>query len=187
MNRFAVRRLRLHCALFALLLFALSIPAARAQTALYGQFGASRFYSVPKANSSANINDWGYGGGFGLYSDFMKVPFGKVGGDIRVQFVRPASNTTLTSFLLGPRLALHPKVVPLNPYAEFLFGGGHFSYGNNSPSTTQFDWRVLGGVDKTLLPHLDWRVIEVSYGQLNTYSGRLRPVTLSTGIVLRLH
>jgi hypothetical protein len=30
-------------------------------------------------------------------------------------------------------------------------------------------------------------VIEVSYGQLNTYSGRLRPVTFSTGIVLRFH
>ncbi len=99
----------------------------------------------------------------------------------------PASNTTLFSTLLGPRIALHPKIVPLNPYAEFLFGAGHFSYGNNSPSTTQFDWRVLGGLDKTLLPHLDWRVIEVSYGQLNTYSGRLRPVTFSTGIVLRLH
>jgi hypothetical protein len=180
MNRFAARRLRLHCALFALLL-ALSIPAARAQTALYGQFSASRFNSIP------NTNQWGYGGGFGLYSDFYKLPFAKLGGDIRFQFVRPASNTTLFSTLLGPRLALHPKVVPLNPYAEFLFGAGHFSYGNNSPSTTQFDWRVIGGVDKTLLPHLDWRVIEVSYGQLNTYSGRLRPVTLSTGIVLRLH
>jgi hypothetical protein len=183
MNRFAVRRPRLHCALFALLLFALSLPAARAQTALYGQFSASRFNTdtVPKAN------DWGYGGGFGLYSDFMKVPFGKVGGDIRFQWVRPADNTTLFSTLLGPRIALHPKVVPLNPYAEFLFGAGHFSYGNNAPSTTQFDWRVLGGLDKTVLPHIDWRVIEVSYGQLNTYSGHLQPVTLSTGIVLRLH
>ena len=183
MNRFAIRRPRLHCALFVLLLFAVGIPAAHAQTALYGQFSASRFNTdtVPKAD------DWGYGGGFGLYSDFYKVPFAKVGGDIRVQFVRPASSTTLTSFLLGPRLALHPKVIPLNPYVEFLFGGGHFSYGNNQPSTTQFDWRVLGGLDKTVLPHLDWRVIEVSYGQLNTFSGRLRPVTLSTGVVLRFH
>jgi Outer membrane protein beta-barrel domain len=183
MNRFAVRRPRLHCALFALLLFALSIPAARAQTAIYGQFSAARFNTdtVPKANN------WGYGGGFGLYSDFYKLPFAKLGGDIRFQFVRPADNTTLFSTLLGPRLALHPKVVPLNPYAEFLFGAGRFTYGNNSPSTTQFDWRALGGVDKTLLPHLDWRIIEVSYGQLNTYSGRLRPVTFSTGIVLRLN
>jgi hypothetical protein len=180
MNSFVIRRLRLHCALFALLLFALSIPAAQAQTALYGQFSASHF-NLP------NTDEWGYGGGFGLYSDFYKVPFGKVGGDIRFQFTRPASNTTLFSTLLGPRIAVHPHVVNLTPYAEFLFGAGHFSYGNNSPSTTQFDWRALGGVDKTLLPHLDWRVIEVSYGRLNTYSGHLEPVTLSTGIVLRLH
>jgi hypothetical protein len=181
MNRFAARRPRLHCALFALLLFALIVPAAQAQTALYGEFSASRFNSLP------NTNQWGYGGGFGLYSDFAKVPFGKIGGDIRLQFVRPADNTTLFSTLLGPRIALHPKIVPLSPYAEFLFGAGHFTYGNNSPSTTQFDWRVLGGLDKTVLPHLDWRVIEVSYGQLNTYNGHLQPVTFSTGIVLRLH
>jgi hypothetical protein len=180
MNSFSIRRPRVHCALFALLLFALSVPAAQAQTALYGQFSASR-------NNLPTTDQWGYGGGFGLYSDFFKVPFGKVGGDIRFQFTRPASNTTLFSTLIGPRLAVHPRGVDLTPYAEFLFGAGHFSYGNNSPSTTQFDWRALGGVDKPLLPHLDWRVIEVSYGQLNTYAGHLRPVTLSTGITLRFH
>jgi hypothetical protein len=181
MNSFVPRRPRLHCALFALLLFAIGIPAAQAQTAVYGQFSASHFNNLP------DTNEWGYGGGFGLYSDFYKVPFAKVGADVRFQFVRPADNITLFSGLVGPRIALHPKVIPLNPYAEFLFGGGHFTYGNNSPSTTQFDWRVLGGLDKTLLPHIDWRVIEVSYGQLNTFSGHLQPVTLSTGIVLRFH
>jgi hypothetical protein len=180
MNSFAARRPRLHCALFALLLFAVGIPAAQAQTAIYGQFSASH-YNLPITD------EWGYGGGFGIYSDFYKVPFGKVGGDLRFQFSRPASNITLFSTLVGPRISMHPHVVPLNPYAEFLFGAGHFTYGNNSPSTTQFDWRAIGGVDKTLVPHLDWRVIEVSYGQLNTYSGRLRPITLSTGIVLRFH
>src|ERR1700760_4310214 len=181
MNSFVPRRPRLHCVLFALLLFAIGIPAAQAQTAVYGQFSAAHFNNIPVAN------EWGYGGGFGLYSDFQKIPFGKVGVDVRMQFVRPADNTTLFSGLVGPRIALHPKVVPLNPYAEFLFGGGHFTYGNNSPSTTQFDWRATGGLDKTVLPRLDWRVIEVSYGQLNTFSGHLHVVTLTTGIVLRLH
>ena len=180
MTSSAIRRPRFHCALFALLLFALSVPAAQAQTALYGQFSASHF-NLP------NTNDWGYGGGFGLYSDFVKVPFGKIGGDIRFQYTRPASETNLFSTLLGPRIAVHPHGVDLTPYAEFLFGGGHFAYGNNAPSTTQFDWRAIGGVDKPLLPRLDWRVIEVSYGQLNTYSGKLHPVTLSTGIALRFH
>jgi hypothetical protein len=180
MNSFVTRRPRLHCALFLLLLFAAG-NLAHAQTAVYGQFSASHFNDIP------NTNEWGYGGGFGLYSDFYKVPFGKVGADLRFQFVRPSSNTTLFSALVGPRLALHPKVIPLDPYVECIFGPGHFTYGNNSPSTTQFDFRVIGGLDKTVLPHLDWRVIEVSYGQLNTYSGRLRPVTFSTGIVLRFH
>jgi hypothetical protein len=181
MNRFATRCLRLSCVLFALLLVAAGSPKAQAQVGLYGQFSAARFNNIP------NTNTWGYGGGFGLYGDFGKFPFARVGADIRFQFIRPASNTTLFSTLVGPRLDFRPKVIPLNPYAEFLFGAGHFTYGNNAPATTQFDWRALGGVDKTILPHVDWRVVEVSYGQLNTYSGRLRPVTLSTGIVLRLH
>ena len=178
MNRFAIRR---SCILFALFLFVVSFSRANAQTAIYGQFNASHFNSLP------NTNEWGYGGAFGLYSDFVKLPFARLGGDLRFQFTRPASNTTLFSTLVGPRLDLHPKIVPLSPYAEILIGGGHFSYGNNAPSTTQFDWRVLGGVDKTLLPHLDWRVVEVSYGELNTYAGHLKPVTIGTGVVLRLH
>ena len=181
MNLFAFRRSHLQCALLALLLFATATPPVQAQTGVYGQFSAAHFNDIP------NTNTWGYGGGFGLYSDFLKVPFGKVGGDIRFQWVRPADNTTLFSALLGPRVSFHVPAVPLRPYAEIIFGPGHFSYGNNAPSTTQFDFRAIGGLDKTVLPHLDWRVIEVSYGQLNTYSGRLRPVTFSTGIVLRLH
>jgi len=180
MNSFVIRRPRLHLAFFALFLLALFVPAAQAQTGVYGQFSASHF-NLP------TTNDWGAGGGFGLYSDFIKVPFGKVGGDIRMQYTRPASDTNLFSTILGPRIAFHPKGVDLTPYAEFLFGAGHFTYGNNSPSTTQFDFRGVGGVDKKLLPRLDWRIIEVSYGDLNTYAGDLRPLTLSTGIVLRFH
>jgi hypothetical protein len=178
MNRFAIRR---SCILFALLLFTASFTRANAQTAIYGQFNATHFNSLP------NTNEWGYGGAFGIYSDFVKLPFARVGGDLRFQFTRPASNTTLFSTLVGPRFDLHPKIVPLNPYAEILIGGGHFSYGNNAPSTTQFDWRAIGGVDKTLLPHVDWRVVEVSYGTLNTYAGVLKPLTVGTGVVLRLH
>jgi hypothetical protein len=184
MNRIVPRPFRLHCILFALLLFAGGISQANAQVGFYGQFNASHFNS----NEVPNTNDWGYGGGFGLYGDFMKRPFVRVGGDIRFQWVQPASNTTLFSTLLGPRVDFRvPKLVPLSPYAEVIFGPGHFSYGNNAPSTTQFDFRVLGGVDKAILPRVDWRVVEVSWGQLNTFSGELRPLTFTTGIVLRLH
>jgi hypothetical protein len=181
MNKSAPRRLRLSCLLAALTALLFAAPrGARAQVGLYGQFSAAHFNSLPDTNT------WGYGAGFGLYGDAVRRGPLRVGGDVRLQWIRPADNTTLFSFLVGPRVDFRPRPIPLNPYAEFLFGAGHFSYGNNSPSTTQFDWRALGGVDKTILPRLDWRVIEVSYGQLNTYSGHLHPVTLSTGIVLRL-
>src|ERR1700743_2065815 len=134
MNRFATRRPRLHCALFALLLFlAGNLTAAQAQTAVYGQFSASHFNN----DAVPIVNEWGYGGGFGLSSDFYKVPFGKVGADVRFQFVRPASNTTLFSALVGPRLVLHPKIVPLNLYVECIFRPGPFSFGNTQPTPTQ--------------------------------------------------
>jgi len=184
MNRIAPRYFRLPCILFALFLFAGGIPQAHAQVGLYGQFSATHFNS----DAIPNTNEWGYGGGFGLYGDFSKFRFARVGGDLRVQFTRPATNTTLFSVLVGPRLDFRPpKLVPLNPYAECIFGPGHFTYGNNAPATTQFDFRVIGGLDKAVLPRVDWRVVEVSWGQLNTFSGRLRPITISTGIVLRLH
>src|SRR6202012_613741 len=91
MNRFATRRPRLHCALFALLLFlAGNLTAAHAQTAVYGQFSASHFNN----DTVPIVNEWGYGGGFGLYSDFYKVPFGKIGGDLRFPNTPPAGHTT---------------------------------------------------------------------------------------------
>ena len=61
-----IRRPRILCVLFALLLFwPAAFPQAHAQTAVYGQFSASHFNTLPNV-----INEWGYGGGFGLYSDF---------------------------------------------------------------------------------------------------------------------
>jgi hypothetical protein len=37
-----------------------------------------------------------------------------------------------------------------------------------------------------VLPRLDWRVVEFSYGGLSALNGTLNPRTLSTGLVLRL-
>ena len=81
MNRSAIRRLRLHSILFTLLLFAFSLPEARAQVGLYGQFNATHFNN----DSVPIVNEWGYGGAFGLYGNFFKLPFARVGGDLRFQ------------------------------------------------------------------------------------------------------
>lgn len=179
MLRFANRRSHLFCALFALFLFLASGITAHAQTGIYGEAGPSKI-NYPD-------NEWTGAGTFGIYSDFYPLsPFAKVGLDLRGSILRPADNTTLFSVLVGPRIAFHPKVVPLVPYAEALVGSGHYSFGNNTGSRTKLQYDFLAGVDHPLVPHLDWRVVEFSYGSLTTFSAAtLHPKTLSTGLVLR--
>ncbi len=163
--------------LFALVPF---VPvSAHAQTAIYGGFSAAKLdYPTDK---------WAYGGNFGIYSDFVKLPAARVGADLRFFAIRPDSNTNLFSTLIGPRVAFHPKLISLTPYAEGLIGSGHYSFGNNTPSRTKFEFQVLAGVDRPIVPHLDWRVAEFAYGQMGTYTyhTNLHQKTISTGLVLR--
>ena len=176
MHRTATRSTQLLFTLFALVLF--GIPAARAQTGLYGEAGASKL-NFP-------TDQWTPAGTFGIYSDFAKVPPVRFGADLRFSVLRPADNTTLFSILIGPRVSFHPHVVPLTVYAEGLIGSGRYSFGNNVGPRNRLEFQAVGGVDHALVPHLDWRVIEFSYAGLSTHEQpTLHPMTLSSGIVLR--
>jgi hypothetical protein len=42
------------------------------------------------------------------------------------------------------------------------------------------------GVDWTILPRVDWRVVEYSFGGFSSLNATVSPRTLSTGVVLRL-
>jgi hypothetical protein len=164
--------------LFVLLFasFAITI-AARAQTGLYAEFGASKV--------DAPSNNWIYGPTFGLYHDFFSVPLVHLGADLRGSVLGVSQNTTLYSGTIGPRVSLHPHFL-IMPYAEAVFGAGHYDFGAGQGSSTEFEYQLLGGADFTILPHVDWRVIEFSYGGLSTFNGDLHPKTLSTGLVIRL-
>jgi hypothetical protein len=151
---------------------------AQAQTGLYAEFGASKV--------DAPSNNWIYGPTFGLYHDFFSIPFIHAGADLRGSVLGISQTTSLYSGTVGPRISLHPHVLPVMPYVEGLFGFGHYDFGAGQPSNTQFEYQVLAGIDLTVLPHLDWRVVEFSYGGLSTINGDLNPRTLSTGVVLRL-
>jgi hypothetical protein len=69
----------------------------------------------------------------------------------------------------------------------------HFGSTASNASSTNLEYRIAGGLDYTLLPHLDWRVVEVGRGSLVDYSfgsGQNQTVSLytfSTGLVFRLH
>jgi hypothetical protein len=169
-----------HLRTLFLLLFATFVIsiAAHAQTGIYVEFGASKV--------DAPSNQWIYGPTFGVYHDFYSVPFVHLGADLRGSVLGISETTTLTSGEIGPRVSLHPRVLPFMPYLEALGGIGYYDFGNRQGSSTQFEYQFLAGIDDTVLPRLDWRVVEFSYGGLSVFNGTLHPKTLSTGLVLRL-
>jgi hypothetical protein len=151
--------------------------AAPAQTGLYAEFGASKV--------DAPSNNWIYGPTFGLYHDFYSVPLVHLGADLRGSLLGISETTSLYSGTIGPRVSLHPHFLVM-PYAEALFGVGHYDFGAGQGSDTEFEYQLLGGADVTILPRVDWRVIELSNGGLSVYTGDLHPKTFITGLVVRL-
>ncbi len=165
----------------ALLLFALglaSVPCAQAQVGLYAEFGGAKI--------NAPNNDWIYGPTFGAYADFIPLPIVHIGGDLRASILGVSQTTTLYSGLIGPRISVHPHVLPISPYIEAVAGIGHYDYGRGFGGDTKFEYQFLGGIDHTIIPRLDWRVVEFSYGGLSALGSSLHPKTISTGVVLRL-
>lgn len=145
--------------------------AAQAQTAIYGTFSGTKL--------NTDGGDWLYGGTIGVYKDHGRTFH--YGLDGRGVFTGK-DDTHLYSGLVGPRLAV--SVYPVKPYVEALIGVGHAEFSHNSD--TKFEYQMLGGVDYTLAPHVDWRVIEFSYGGFSDLNPSFNPKTISTGLVLRL-
>jgi hypothetical protein len=170
-----------HLRTLSVLLFATFAvtTAAQAQTGLYVEFGGSKV--------DAPSNQWIYGPTFGAYTDLIGgVPFVHLGADLRGSVLGISQTTTLYNGLIGPRVSLHPHVLPLMPYLEGLGGIGHYDFGAGQGSSTQFEYQFLAGIDYTVIPRLDWRVVEFSYGGLSAFNGDLHPKTISTGLVLRI-
>lgn len=163
-----------------LLLFLLLLPfSASAQTGVYASFSASNF-DLP------NIG-WQYGPTFGLYHDFAHAPLLSAGADARASLLGSGSTKAYTG-LIGPRVQLHPHLLPVKPYAEVLIGAGQVEYGQGTAHTdsTKFAYQLIGGADVTILPRIDWRVAEFSFGGFSALGDSFHPKTLSTGVVLRL-
>ncbi len=154
-----------------------ALPAG-AQIGIYGEFSAANF-NVPNVG-------WQYGSTFGLYWDKFHVPFFALGLDGRGS----GSGANIRSGLAGPRLSFKPHVLPFMPYVEGLVGAASAQAGQPGSaayySATKFEYNALAGLDYTILPRIDWRVVEFSYGGLSSFPGSFNPRVLSTGIVFRL-
>jgi hypothetical protein len=159
--------------LLPLLLLALTATTlhAQAKLAIYGTFGGEK---TGVANES-----WTKAGTLGLYYGLAKLGPLALSADARADL-----STNADSGLFGPRLALHLPAFPLKPYAELLLGFSHYSNVSGAPrNTTGFAYRGVAGLDATILPHIDWRVIDFSDGHIENADNN--SISLTTGIVLR--
>lgn len=143
---------------------------SHAQTALYAQV-------TGQSNDLSSSNGYFWGSTFGAYQDRHSLALLHVGLDARGVIVKNGS-ATLGSGLAGVRASIVPHILPLKVYGEALGGV-------SVAATKNFQYQINGGLEYTVLPHIDWRAVEVAY---NGYSGSNNgnPVALSTGIVLRL-
>lgn len=152
---------------------------AQAQTGVYATFSASDF-------DAPNVS-WQYGPTFGIYHDFFHFPFIGAGLDARATLTGFNTSEIYSGFA-GPTIQLHPAILPIKPYVEVLAGAGHVKVGQGLAATNQtaFSYEGVAGLDWTILPRIDWRVVDFAYQEFTNLSVHATPRTVSTGIVLRL-
>jgi hypothetical protein len=159
-----------------LLLFlglAVAMPVAvHAETAVYGEFTGATL----SVTGLPNI----YGGTFGVYTQ-KKLGLVALGGDVRGFNLGGGNSQNYSGVVAGPRLAIKPRVLPISPYIELLGGFSRVSVSGNS--NTDLAYNFVVGVDYTVIPHVDWRAIEYTYGEEHT--SPLAYKALSTGLVVR--
>jgi hypothetical protein len=152
---------------------------ASAQTGVYAEFSTSDF----------NVTGVGrqYGPTFGLYHNVWRPPFLGIGFDLRATLLGSGGTKAYMGFV-GPRIQLRPRLVPLMPYVEGLVGAGNVQVGGAGSvvSKTALAYEGVAGIDWTILPRLDWRIVEFSTGGFSSLNASISPRTWSTGLVLRL-
>ena len=131
----------------------------------------------------------------GGYYEFSHQPKFDVGIDLRDE-IEHGNNASLNSFLIGVRVAGHPMALGMKPYLQIMGGSGR----SNSPLSpvhiTKAAYGGFVGLDKPLNRHVEWRLLELGYGSVTTFSsatyGGPTPIpsakllNASTGFVFRI-
>lgn len=156
----------------------IAIPS-HAQTGVYAEFSTSNFQSPGIGRQ--------FGPTFGFYHEVFHPPFFRVGFDARASLLGSGSRKAYMAFI-GPQVQIHPRVLPLMPYVEGLVGAGDVNVGQGGSfgDNIALAYEGVVGVDWTIFPRLDWRVVEFSAGGFGSTGATISPRTWSTGLVLRL-
>lgn len=160
----------------SLFVFLLAPLALHAQIAVYAGFSGAPI-------SGASETDRAYGPLVGVYKQTGHVAsLVSIGGDLRGSFLT-RDDFHFYTFAAGPRLAFKAPLLPFRPYVEGLVGVGNIHNGGNG-SNTHFNYQGIAGLDATILPRIDWRVVEFSYSAVSSQS--INAKILTTGLVLRI-
>lgn len=152
-----------------------------APMALHGQIGVYAGFSG--ASVSGAGTDTAYGPLVGIYKQTSyAMNLISIGGDLRASFLNRDGFHYYTG-AAGPRIAFKAPVLPFRPYVEGLVGVGNVQLSSGN-SSTHFNYQVAGGLDATILPRLDWRVVEFDYSAVTSQSVNTKIFT--TGLVLRI-
>jgi hypothetical protein len=172
-------------ALAATFVLLLSCLPAAAQLAVYGKFDIDH-YTDTNSNSAVMV----YGAGVGIYDNFIHLGPVQVGGDLRGD-LSSGNRYSYRSVLIGLPVGVKLPLLPVRPYLEPVAGVDGSKYtGSTAPGiTTSHSYKLaygfVGGVDWTVLPHIDWRVVEAGYTREDNGVAPNPNVLVSSGLVLR--
>jgi hypothetical protein len=171
-----MNRLRTLLSVAFVFLFAGAVKPAGAQLAVYAGFSGARVSGIS--------SEWAYGPLVGIYKQSGHLASTiNIGGDLRGSFITRNDFHYYTG-AAGPRIAFKLPILPLRPYVEGLVGVASYNSGNGTDSSTHFNYQVVGGLDFTIIPKLDWRVVEYDYSAVSGQS--VKANILTTGLVLRI-
>ncbi|MEO6923987.1 MAG: hypothetical protein ABI142_09195, partial [Bryocella sp.] len=134
---------------------------------------------------------------FGGYYEVYHAPKYNVSLDFRDE-VEHGNDAGLNNLLFGPRFTYLPSSSKLKPYLQIAVGAGSTHSPKNPKRVTKLESAFLIGVDRPLNRHIDWRIVEVGYGTLQTVSSSIfsggvgvnvpsaHLYHFSTGLVFRL-
>jgi hypothetical protein len=147
---------------------------AQAKLAVYGTGGIEK--------SGLQHSGWNTATTFGFYYGLRHFGPFDFSADVRGDL-----SHNIASGIIGPRLAGKIPHFPIMPYAEILFGESSYStQSNRIRDANSFTYRYVGGVDFTLIPHFDWRLVDYSYSSgITQFGANIHPQTITTGFVLR--
>jgi Outer membrane protein beta-barrel domain len=135
------------------------------------------------------------GFGLGIYDDFYHSGNVEAGLDMRGNILR-GNGAQLNTFLFGGRVAYKlPQRPNIRPYFQASLGVGSSKAKTNPVHISKFEYNIAAGLDYGFASHVDFRVIEIGYGSVQTIStaaiDQIGPVSnsqlvnFSTGLVFR--